>query len=78
MTGVARSLWLGLSLALLGGELPAQARPSVAQPASRLGFAPDRLARIDRFLQQAVVPPGRRRFGMARQESTAPAKGVSR
>ena len=54
MTGVARSLWLGLSLALLGGEMPAQARPSVAQPASRLGFAPDRLARIDRFLQQAV------------------------
>jgi CubicO group peptidase (beta-lactamase class C family) len=54
MTGFSRSLWLGLSLALLGGELPAQARPSVAQPASRLGFAPDRLARIDRFLQHAV------------------------
>jgi CubicO group peptidase (beta-lactamase class C family) len=54
MIGFRGSLWLGLSLALLGGELPAQARPSVTQPGSRLGFAADRLARIDRYLQQAV------------------------
>lgn len=54
MTGFSRSLRLGLCLALLGGGLGAQARPSVTQPAARLGFAPDRLARIDRALQQAV------------------------
>lgn len=54
MTGLSGSLRLGFSLALLGGGLAAQARPSVTQPTTRLGFAPDRLARIDRFLQQAV------------------------
>jgi CubicO group peptidase (beta-lactamase class C family) len=54
VTGLSRSLRLGVCLALLGGGLAAQARPSDTRPASRLGFAPDRLARIDRFLQQAV------------------------
>lgn len=54
MTGFSRALRLGLFLALLGGGLAAQARPSVTQPVTRLGFAPDRLARIDRFLQQAI------------------------
>jgi hypothetical protein len=54
MTRFSRSLRLGLSLPLLGGGLTAQARPSVTQPTTRLGFAPERLARIDRFLQQAV------------------------
>ena len=33
----------------------------------------ERLA-ADRFLQQAVVPAGRRRFGLIRQQSTAPAR----
>ena len=28
----------------------------------------------DRFLQQAVVPPRRRRFGLKRQQSTVPAR----
>jgi CubicO group peptidase (beta-lactamase class C family) len=32
----------------------AQAPRTVSRPAARLGFAPDRLARIDRFLQSAV------------------------
>ena len=27
----------------------------------------------DRFLQQTMIPPGRRRFGLTRQQSTAPA-----
>ena len=54
MTRLSRSFRLGLSLALLGGGLAAQDGPSATQPGARLGFAPDRLARIDRFLQQAV------------------------
>ena len=33
----------------------------------------ERLA-ADRFLQQAAVPPGRRRFGLIRQQSKAPAR----
>ena len=33
----------------------------------------ERLA-ADRFLQQAVIPTGRRRFGLRRQQSTAPAR----
>jgi hypothetical protein len=33
----------------------------------------ERLA-ADRFLQQTVIPPGRRRFGLTRQQSTAPAR----
>src|SRR5256885_16920946 len=37
---------------LLAAPLPAQARPAVRAPAS--SFAPDRLARIDRFMQQYV------------------------
>ena len=37
----------------------------------------ERLA-ADRFLQQAVVPPGRRRFGMKREKSAVSAGGVSR
>ena len=37
----------------------------------------ERLA-ADRFLQQAAVPPRRRRFGMVRQESTASDRGVFR
>ncbi|MHB1024657.1 MAG: hypothetical protein ACYC24_03005 [Desulfobacteria bacterium] len=28
----------------------------------------------DRFLQQAVIPAGRRRFGLKRQQSAAPAR----
>jgi len=31
-----------------------------------------------RFLQQAAVPAGRCRFGIVRQKSTAPVRGVSR
>ena len=54
MTRLSRSFRLGLSLALLGGGLAAQDGPSATQPGVRLGFAPDRLARLDRFLQQAV------------------------
>ena len=37
----------------------------------------ERLA-ADRFLQQAVVPPRRRRFDMKREKSTVSAGGVSR
>ena len=33
----------------------------------------ERLA-ADRFLQQTVIPPGRRRFGLIRQKSTVPAR----
>ena len=33
----------------------------------------ERLA-ADRFLQQTVIPPGRRRFGLTRQQSKAPAR----
>jgi len=33
----------------------------------------ERLA-ADRFLRQAVIPAGRRRFGLRRQQSTAPAR----
>ena len=54
MTQSSRGLRLGLSLALLGGGLAAQASPPVTPPPARLGFAPDRLGRIDRFLQLAV------------------------
>jgi len=54
MTGFSRSLRVGFCLVGLGGALAAQARPSAIQSADRLGFAAERLARIDRFLQQAV------------------------
>jgi CubicO group peptidase (beta-lactamase class C family) len=54
MTGFSRSLGLGLSLAAFAGALAAQAKPSATQQGVRLGFAVERLARIDRFLQQAV------------------------
>ena len=54
MTGLARSLGLGLCLAVLGGGLAAQARPAATPQGVRLGFSVERLARIDRFLQQAV------------------------
>lgn len=47
-----RTLWFALALCA-GTGLAAQTRPTV-KPAAQLGFAPDRLARIDRSLQQAV------------------------
>ncbi len=48
------SLRIALALCAAPGALAAQARPSATKPATPLGFAPDRLARIDRLLQQAV------------------------
>lgn len=54
MTGFSRSLGLGFCLVGLGGGLAAQAKPSAIPSADRLGFAAERLARIDRFLQQGV------------------------
>lgn len=44
-----------LVLLLVGpGLLPAQSRPAAARSAAPAGFAPDRLARIDQFMQQYV------------------------
>ena len=45
---------IALALCAAPGVLASQAHPSAAKPATPLGFAPDRLARIDRLLQQAV------------------------
>lgn len=50
----ARTLRLALVLCAAPGAAVAQARPAAVQPGVHLGFAPDRLARIDHFLQQAV------------------------
>ena len=47
------SLAFAAALAL-GVPAAAQTRPASPRPAPHLGFAPDRLARIDRYLQQAV------------------------
>jgi CubicO group peptidase (beta-lactamase class C family) len=54
MTGFSRSLGFGFCLVGLGGALAGQAKPSATQSTGRPGFAVERLARIDRFLQQAV------------------------
>jgi len=51
---VNRGLWLALVVLTLGSPLTAQARPAVDRPAAAPGFSAERLARIDRFLQQAV------------------------
>jgi CubicO group peptidase (beta-lactamase class C family) len=49
-----RTLAIALALGALPGALFGQPTPTAQRPAARLGFAPDRLARIDRMLQQAV------------------------
>jgi len=49
----AMSLRVALALCAVPGVVAAQARPAAA-PGVRLGFATERLARIDRFLQQSV------------------------
>ena len=49
-----RGLRFALALLTLGSPLTAQARPAVGRPAAGPGFSAERLARIDRFLQQAV------------------------
>jgi CubicO group peptidase (beta-lactamase class C family) len=49
-----RTLLIAFALSAVPGALTSQARPSATKPATPLGFAPDRLARIDRLLQQAV------------------------
>ena len=63
----------GSSLFLYGSMNFAERVHSLNYGYNSMDVSLERLA-ADRFLQQAVVPAGRRRFDLIRQQSTVPAR----